>query len=98
MGKSAYAAMPAVMNAIPPKAIALSVAAAIAIFILFNLAKQPLAPPSVPSPTWWHKSGSEGALFATQNRTLGVSTAFYATIKEQRQELAQLTSTAIMLV
>ena len=66
--------MPGVMNMIPPKAIAFSGAAILAIFLLFSISKQTPAHPAVSVSTWWHKSTtSDDVIASVQNETLGVS-------------------------
>lgn len=65
--------MPTMMNMIPPKAIAFSAAAVIAIFLLFNIAYKAPPLPSTTSTSWWRKTSVEDALSPTQNKTLGVS-------------------------
>jgi len=77
MGRSTRSlSMPTMMNMIPPKAIAFSAAAVIAIFLLFNIAYKSPSLPAASSSAWWRKAGAQDAISATQNNTLGVSHAF----------------------
>ena len=70
------ASMPTVMNMIPPKAVAVTVAAFISIFLLFQIVYRSPPVSSSTGGRWWHKSDSTDDILAPiQNETLGVSRA-----------------------